>query len=94
MSGRYSFLDDPDFPAITYKLDTENQPVPIIRSRGIRVQTIVIAVDHWKESEEEIAKQYDLPVRVVKESMAFYQAHKAIIDALIKENNDLEDAHG
>lgn len=89
-----TILDDPDFPAITYKLDTENQPVPIIRSRGIRVQTIVIAVDHWEESEEEIARQYDLPVMVVKEALSFYQAHKATIDALINENNDLEDAHG
>lgn len=89
-----TILDDPGFPAITYKLDTENQPVPIIRSRGIRVQTIVIAVDHWKESEEEIARQYDLPVMVVKEALSFYQAHKATIDALINENNDLEDAHG
>lgn len=88
-----TILDDANFPAITYKLDTENQPVPILRSRGIRVQTIVIAADHWKESEEEIAKQYDLPVMVVKEALSFYQAHKTTIDALIKENNDLEDAH-
>jgi uncharacterized protein (DUF433 family) len=89
-----TILDDPDFPAITYKLDTENQPVPIIRSRGIRVQTIVIAVDHWKESEEEVARQYDLPVMVVKEARSFYQAHKATIDALINENNAVEGAHG
>ncbi len=83
-------LDDPNFPSITYKLDTENQPVPIIRNKGIRVQTIVIAFHYWQESETEIAKQYDLPLPAVKEALAFYQAHQAIVDALIDENNALE----
>jgi uncharacterized protein (DUF433 family) len=83
-------LNDPNFPAVTYKLDTENQLVPIIRSKGIRVQTIVISHNRWQESETEIAQQYDLPLPTVKEALAFYQAHKAAIDALINENDALE----
>lgn len=83
-------LDDPNFSSITYKLDTENQPVPIIRSKGIRVQTIVVSYNRWKESETEIAQQYDLSLHTVKEALAFYQAHKAVIDALINENDALE----
>jgi uncharacterized protein (DUF433 family) len=86
-------LDDPNYPSITYKLDTENELVPIIRSKGIRVQTIVIASQVWKESEAEIAKQYDLPPSVVKETLSFYLAHKTAVDALINENNVLAAEH-
>jgi uncharacterized protein (DUF433 family) len=86
-------LDDPHFPAITYKLDTENQLVPILRSRGIRVQTIVIAFYRWKESEQEIARQYDLPPSLVKEALSFYLAHKMAVDALLDENDRLEASH-
>lgn len=87
-------LDDPNFPSITYKVDTENQLVPVIRSKGIRVQTIVIAFHGWKEPVAEIAKQYDLPQRIVKEALSFYSAHKAAVDALINENDALEGQHG
>ena len=86
-------LDDPDFPAITYQLNTENQPVPVVRARGIRVQTLVIAFYHWKESVVEIATQYDLSQTVVKEALSFYQAHKTILDALINENTVLAGEH-
>ena len=88
-----SKLDDPHFPAITYRLDTDNQPVPVVRGRGIRVQTIVIAYHHWHEAEADIAREYDLSLVVVKEALAFYQAHKAMVDALIAENDALESRH-
>ena len=86
-------LDDPNFPSIAYKLDTENQLVPTLRGKGIRVQTIVIAFQHWNEPVSEIARQYDLSQLAVKEALAFYQAHKAAVDALILANNLLGDAH-
>ena len=86
-------LDDPNFPSIAYKLDTENQLVPIIRSKGIRVQTIVIAFHRWNESVAEIAKQYDLPQLAVKESLSFYLAHKTAVDSLINDNNGAEGEH-
>lgn len=88
-----SKLDDPGFPSITYKLDTENQPVPIIRGKGIRVQTIVVAFHRWQESVADIARQYDLSQSIVKEALSFYQAHKSVVDALINENNALEGGH-
>ncbi len=88
-----SKLDDPNYPAITYRLDTDNQPVPVVRGRGIRVQTIVIAHHHWHEAEADIAREYDLSLPVVKEALAFYQAHKSLVDALIAENDALESSH-
>ena len=67
--------------------------MPIIRSKGIRVQTIVIAFHRWNESVAEIAKQYDLPQLAVKESLSFYLAHKTAVDSLINDNNALEGEH-
>jgi uncharacterized protein (DUF433 family) len=84
-------LNDPNFPSIVYKLDTENQLVPIIRSKGIRVQTIAIAFHRWDESVADIAKEYDLNQTVVKEALSFYLSHKSAVDSLINENNTLED---
>lgn len=83
-------LDDPHFPAITHKLDSDNRPVPILRGKGIRVQTIVLAHKIWEESVPEIASQYDLPQRIIREALSFYDAHKKAIDDLIEENDDLE----
>ena len=85
-------LEDPNFPSIAYKLDTEKQLVPIIRGKGIRVQSIVIAFYDWHESASEIAKQYDLTKSLVSECMGFYKAHKNAIDGLINENTALENS--
>ncbi len=58
-----SKLDDPNFPDITYKLDADNQLVPYIKGKGIRVQTLVIAFYEWKEPAAELSRQYDLPLK-------------------------------
>jgi uncharacterized protein (DUF433 family) len=84
-----SKLDDPNFPNITYKLDTSSQPVPVIKGKGIRVQTLVLAHFHWKETIEELATQYELPQRSIKEALSFYNAHKTAVDALIQSNDDV-----
>jgi uncharacterized protein (DUF433 family) len=86
-------LDDPDFPSISYKRDTANQLVPIIRGRGIRVQSIVLAANHWKESVAVICKQYDLSKKMVEDALGFYAAHRLTVDALIAENEALEAKH-
>jgi uncharacterized protein (DUF433 family) len=86
-------LDDPDFPSISYKRDTTNQLVPIIRGKGIRVQTVVIASKHWNESVADICKQYDLSKKSVEDALGFYAAHPQIVDALIAENEALEGEH-
>ena len=86
-------LDDPDFPSITYKRDTAHQLVPVIRGKGIRVQTIVIASNQWKESITDICREYELSKKMVKDALGFYEAHKPLVDALITENERLEAAH-
>jgi uncharacterized protein (DUF433 family) len=87
-------LDDPNYPSIAYKLDSENQLVPVIRGKGIRVQTIVVAYHNWNEPVADIAKQYDLKQSVIKETLAFYTAHKAAVDSLIHENDAIEGERG
>jgi uncharacterized protein (DUF433 family) len=88
-----SKIDDPNFPSITYKLDFDKQVVPIIKGKGIRVQTIVIAFNDWHESIADIADQYDLPIKLVKEVLAYYDAHKKAVDALIESNAEPEVVH-
>ena len=88
-----SKIDDPNFPDITYVLDSDNQPVPFVKGKGIRVQTLVIAFCEGKESAAEIARQYDLPQKTVKQVLAFYEAHKKSVDALIDSNNEGEPTH-
>lgn len=77
-------LDDPEFPSITYRRGGSGEPTPVIRGTGIRVQTIVMASRVWGLSGEEIAREWDLTRRQVKECLAFYQAHRAEIDASIE----------
>ncbi len=86
-------LNDPEFPSISYKRDTTNQLIPIIRGKGVRVQTIVIASRQWKETVVDIAKQYGLSKKMVEDALSFYSAHKNMVDALIAENELLEGVH-
>jgi uncharacterized protein (DUF433 family) len=86
-------LNDPEFPSISYRRDSTNQLIPIIRGKGIRVQTIVIASTQWKETVADICKQYDLSKKMVDDALGFYSAHKKIVDALIAENELLENVH-
>jgi uncharacterized protein (DUF433 family) len=82
-------LDDPAFPGITYRVGASRQPTPVIRGTGIRVQTIAIAVQHWKESPAAIAADYDLTERQVSECLAFYDAHRVEIDAAIRAESQM-----
>jgi uncharacterized protein (DUF433 family) len=82
-------LDDPAFPGITYRVGASRQPTPVIRGTGIRVQTIVIAAHHWGQSPAEIAEDYELSERQIKECLAFYDAHRAEIDAAIQAEEQL-----
>lgn len=86
-------LDDPDFPSVSYKRDSANQLVPIIRGKGIRVQTIVIASKQWKESISDICKQYDLSKKMVEDALGFYAAHNNMVDGLIAENDLISQSH-
>jgi uncharacterized protein (DUF433 family) len=76
-------VDDPDFPGITYRRGASRQPTPVLRGTGIRVKTIAIAANTWGMSPLEIANEYDIPEAQIKEAQAFYEAHRAEIDAAI-----------
>ena len=86
-------MDDPDFPAITYRRGASGIPTPVLRGAGIRVQTIVIANQDWNESPAEIAEQYSLAASQIKETLSFYQAHQAEVDLLIQADSALELSH-
>lgn len=77
-------LDDPNFPRITYRRETNGYPAPVLRGRGIRVQVIVGYIKGWHMSPEEVADSFDLPLDTVTEAMRFYEAHHFEIDAAIE----------
>lgn len=77
-------LDDPAFPNITYRRGAAGHPTPVVRGTGIRVQTIVIAAQHWGMPPSEIAADYGLTERQVEECLAFYEARRAEIDESIR----------
>ena len=74
-------LDDPAFPRITYRRGASGQPVPVLRGTGIRVQTAVVASRHWDLTSDQVAAEYGLTKAQVKEALAFYDVHRAEIDA-------------
>lgn len=81
-------LDDPKFPAITYRRGASGWVTPVIRGTGIRVQTIATEIKQGM-SPEEIAEQYELDMKKVSEAQAFYRAHQAEIDANMQYENSL-----
>ncbi len=88
VGGLLQGLDDPDFPNITYRRGASGSLSPVLRSTGIRVQTIVIASQNV--SPAEIAEDYDLTEAQVQEALNFYEAHRAEIDAFIQAEAALE----
>jgi uncharacterized protein (DUF433 family) len=83
-------LDDPAFPRITYRRGTAGYPTPILRGTSIRVQTVVIAAQQWELPPGQIAAEYDLTETQVNDALAFYQAHRAEIDAAIATEQAME----
>jgi len=83
-------LDDPAFPRVTYRRGAAGQPTPVLRGTGLRVQTIVVAAQHWKLTPAQIATEYDLTEAQVSEALAFYQAHRTEIDAAIAAEQAME----
>ena len=71
-------LDDPAHPGVTYRRGASGQPTPVLRGTAVRVQTA------------EVASEYGLAEKQVKEAMAFYDAHRAEIDASIQAEGTLE----
>lgn len=82
-------LDDPAFPAITYRRGASGMPTPILRGTGIRVQTLLIAHEQWEMSPQIIAEEYNLTVRQVEDALGFAHAHRAEIESQIDLEADL-----
>jgi uncharacterized protein (DUF433 family) len=85
-------LDDPDFPLMTYRRGASGIPQPVIRGTGVRVQTVVTAVQLWQMSPDQIAEEYDLTSAQVKEALAYYDKHRAEIDLSFRAEEALEAA--
>ena len=77
-----------DFPNITYRRGASGLLTPVLRGTGIRVQTIVIASENM--TAREIANDYDLTAEQVLETLKFYEANRAEIDAHIQAEIALE----
>lgn len=77
-------LDDPDYPKVTYRRGASGVPVPVLRGTGVRVQAVVIAHENWGMSPAEIAAEYGLRDADVEQALAFFEAHRAEIEAHIE----------
>ena len=86
-------LDDPAFPHVTYRRGASGWPVPVLRGTGIRVQTVAVAAQQWKLSPAQIAAEYGLTEGQVKETLAFYEAHRQEIEAGITAEQALEETY-
>jgi uncharacterized protein (DUF433 family) len=83
-------LDDPAFPHITYRRGAAGQPVPVLRGTGIRAQTVAIAAKQWGWTPTQIAAEYNVAKPQVKDALAFYDAHRAEVDAAIAAEETME----
>jgi uncharacterized protein (DUF433 family) len=88
-----SELDDPTFPRIAYRRGAAGRPTPLVRGTGVRVQTLLVAAESWGMSEVELAEQFGLERAQVADALAFCEAHRAEVDALIAADS-AESAHG
>ena len=73
-------LNDPQFPGVVYRRGASGVPAPVLRSTGIRIQTLAVAREKWQWGLTEIANEYDVPEGQVREALAFYDAHRSEID--------------
>ena len=85
--------DDPRFPGIVYRYGASGVPTPVLRGTGLRVQTLVMDVQQGHLTPVQAAADYDLPEARVVEALAFYEAHRAEIDAHIAAENALAENH-
>lgn len=93
VGGLRQGLDDPRFPHVTYRRGASGWPVPVLRGTGIRVQTIAGAARTWNMGTAEIAEDYGLTEEQVAGALAFYEAHRGEIEALMSEELQFERAH-
>lgn len=83
-------LDDSDFPHVTYRRGASGHPVPVVRGTGLRIQTLVVAAETWGMEPQQIASEYGISEALVRESLAFYAAHRREIDLALAEEASIE----
>lgn len=83
-------VDGIEFPRIIFRTGASGIPQPTLRSSGLRVQTIVLARNHWRMTVEEIADEYNLSSAQVTEALDFYAANRGWVDACIANEKSLE----
>ena len=86
-------LNEQTFPNITYRRGASGHLLSVVRGTNLRVQTLVVAVQQWGLSLNEIAAEYGLTEAQVNEALAFYAAHRSEIDAAIAAEQTLEATH-
>jgi len=87
-------VDDPAFPRVTYRRGAAGQPTPVLCGTGIRVQTVVVAMQVWGMTREQVMVEYDLSPARISAALGFYEAHRAEIDTTIAAEQEAETAHG
>lgn len=84
-------LDDPAFVHVTYRRGASGMPVPIVRGTGVRVQTLGVARECWDLTREQIAEEYGLSEAQVRDALAFYEAHRPEMEAMMAAEQSLEE---
>jgi uncharacterized protein (DUF433 family) len=83
-------LDDPNHPYVTYRCGAAGIPTPVVRGTNVRVQTLVLSARQWQWTSAQIADEYDLFEAQVQDALAFYETHRAEIEASIAAERELE----
>ena len=79
-----ALMNDANFPQIHYRRGGNGEFQPRLRGFSIRVKTVVVCIDVHRMSFQEVADEYDLPLEMVTQAMAFYEAHRLEIDTDIE----------
>lgn len=86
-------LDDPRFPRISYRRGGSGEPVPVVVGTGVRVRTVDVAARKWGWDTEQIADELDLTVPQVDEALRFADEHRALLDATVAAEAQVETEH-
>ncbi len=86
-------VTDTTFPHVAYRQGASGQPVPLVTGRGIRVQTLAIALHQWGLTKEQLAEEYNLSIPQIEDALAFYAENQAEIDGAMALEAAIEASH-
>ncbi len=87
-------LDDPRFPAVTYRRGAAGVPVAVLQGTGIRVSALYIAHRDWDLSVAEVAEQYGLGEDQVREALEFAETHSGEMEVAIAADREPTSGRG